>query len=398
MTTSAPASTKRRCACDDRPRVDRSTSCAVHSRPAGWSPSSSSAVDSPPSISVNGSTDPGGRHRGAGRTGDARRGHHRLRLGDGVLAEVEDAGGQHAGGAAVDDALDQVLQRADAAAGDHRHADRVGDRAGQLEVEALLGAVAVHRGQQDLAGAERRGLAPPTATASMPVGVRPPCRYTSKPRPSVRRLASIAHTTALRAELGGDLADQLGPLHGRGVDADLVGAGAQHASARRRPMRMPPPTVNGMKTCSAVRVHDVDHRVATVGRRGDVEEDQLVGALAVVARGQLDRIAGVAEVDEVDALHHAAVGDVEARDDASAPSSAPRVPCQTRIVGHREPTFVQRLAGDDPGDARHARQRGDVGQRRHAAAGDDGDVGGRCGGGQAVDVGAVRACRRGRCR
>ena len=51
-----------------------------------------------------------------------------------------------------------------------------------------------------------------------------------------------------------------------------------------------------------------------VGRRGDVEEHQLVGAFGVVARRELDRIAGVADLDEAHALHDAARVDVEARD------------------------------------------------------------------------------------
>ena len=79
--------------------------------------------------------------------------------------------------------------------------------------------------------------------------------------------------------------------------------------------RMPPPTVKGMNTSSAVRASHLDHRVAAVARRRDVEEHQLVGAFGVVAGGQLHRVAGVAQADEVDALDDAAVGDVEARDD-----------------------------------------------------------------------------------
>ena len=51
-------------------------------------------------------------------------------------------------------------------------------------------------------------------------------------------------------------------------------------------------------------------------RGGDVEEDQLVGALGVVALGQLDRIAGVAQADEVRALDDSPRVDVEAGDDA----------------------------------------------------------------------------------
>ena len=48
---------------------------------------------------------------------------------------------------------------------------------------------------------------------------------------------------------------------------------------------------------------------------GDVEEDQLVGPLGVIPRRDLDRIARVAEVEEVRPLDHPAMVDVEARDD-----------------------------------------------------------------------------------
>ncbi len=73
---------------------------------------------------------------------------------------------------AVADALDQMVERADAAGGDDRHAHRVGDGAGQRDVVAGLGAVAVHRGEQDLAGAAIDRPLRANATASMPVGVR----------------------------------------------------------------------------------------------------------------------------------------------------------------------------------------------------------------------------------
>ena len=75
--------------------------------------------------------------------------------------------------------------------------------------------------------------------------------------------------------------------------------------------------VNGMNTSLGRAPRHVDHRVALIARRRDVEEDELVGSLGVVAGRQLDRIAGVAEVDEVDALHHPTGVDVEARDDPS---------------------------------------------------------------------------------
>jgi hypothetical protein len=52
-----------------------------------------------------------------------------------------------------------------------------------------------------------------------------------------------------------------------------------------------------------------------VGRR-DVEEDQLVGALAVIVSRELDRVAGIADIDEFNTLDHTSAVDIQARDHA----------------------------------------------------------------------------------
>ena len=62
---------------------------------------------------------------------------------------------------------------------------------------------------------------------------------------------------------------------------------------------------------------DVDHRPAAVAAGGDIEENEFVGPFGVVEGGQLDRVAGVAEIDELDAFDDAAIGHVEAGNDAS---------------------------------------------------------------------------------
>ena len=106
---------------------------------------------------------------------------------------------------------------------------------------------------------------------------------------------------------------RLGPLERRGVDRDLVCAGAQqhlgvrhlaHAAADgerdREPFRDAP--------------HKLHERPALLERRGDVEEHELIRARIGVGATQLHRIADLAEVDEVDALDDAAARDVEARD------------------------------------------------------------------------------------
>ena len=119
----------------------------------------------------------------------------------------------------------------------------------------------------------------------------------------------------LRAELVAEFGDQFGPAHGGGVDGDLVGAGEQDA-ARVGHRADAAADRQRDEDLAGGAGHHVGHDLAGVAGGGDVEEDQFVGAVAVVAVGQFDGIAGIAQVDEVDAFDDAAAGDVEARDDA----------------------------------------------------------------------------------
>jgi hypothetical protein len=146
------------------------------------------------------------------------------------------------------------------------------------------------------------------ATASRPVGVR-------RIAGALDLLGVDRQHHALRAELLGELVEQLRPRDRGRVHAHLVGPGvedglgvadgADPAADRERDEDV----VGGAP-------RELDDRVALLVRGRDVEEHELVGALGVVALGQLDRIAGVADVDEVRALDDAARVDVEARDHA----------------------------------------------------------------------------------
>ena len=125
----------------------------------------------------------------------------------------------------------------------------------------------------------------------------------------------------LGTEAVGDLADQLGPGDGRGVDADLVRAAAQQA-------------VDVLDRADAATDGQRDEDLLSgagddviggrsIGTaRGDVEEGQLVGSLSPVASRELDRVTGVAEVLEVDALDDAAGVDVETGDDTNGEGHA----------------------------------------------------------------------------
>ena len=109
--------------------------------------------------------------------------------------------------------------------------------------------------------------------------------------------------------------DEIAVAHGGGHDRDLVGAGEQqradvvqraHAAAHRQrheaDIRRAP--------------HDVEQDGALLMARGDVEEAELVRARRVIEHRLLDRIARIAQIDEIDALDDAPVLHVEAGNDA----------------------------------------------------------------------------------
>jgi hypothetical protein len=107
----------------------------------------------------------------------------------------------------------------------------------------------------------------------------------------------------------------LGVIHRGGIDADLVGTGIEQAA---HVIDGAHATTDG-KRDEDLLGHLLDHvqdDVAVVGAGGDVEEGDLVGALFVVAAGDLHRITGVPQFDEIDALDDTAGTDVEAGNDA----------------------------------------------------------------------------------
>ena len=226
---------------------------------------------------------------------------------------MEDARRQHGVGAACGHALGQMLERADTATGDHRDAHRVGDRTREREIETALGAVAVHAGEQDLARTERRDLARPLDGVES--GVVAPAVSEDLPLAGRGLLGVDRHHDALAADLARGVMDQLRVVDRRGVHADLVGTGVEqpahvldHAHA----------AADG-KRDEHLFSHLFDHvqdDVAIVGAGGDVEEGDLVCTLLVVAAGDLHRVAGIAQLDEIDALDHAPGLHVQAGDDA----------------------------------------------------------------------------------
>src|SRR5262245_44125539 len=143
-----------------------------------------------------------------------------------------------------------------------------------------------------------------------PVEVDLPARRRSAASFSVNR-----NDYALRAETLGAFADQVRVLHGGGVDRDLIRAGLQN---RANVVYGADAAAHGERDEDAVghAADHVGHDLAPVGRGRDVQEDQLVGALAVVSRALFDRVPGVDQVNEADAFDHATTVDVETWNDS----------------------------------------------------------------------------------
>ena len=237
----------------------------------------------------------------------------RLGLADRELAEVEDRRREHGVGAGAH-AAQEMIERTDAARRDHGHGHAARHLARQLEIVALARAVAVHARQQDLSGAQARGLLGPgegVTAGGRATAVREdlPAAVAGAP------LGVDGDNDRLRAEAIGGARDHARIGQRRGVERDLVGAGFEqhayvldgtHAAADRQ----------WHEDALGGGPHDVEPDRALLVRRGDVEEADLVGAGGVVGRGRFGRIAGVAQIDEAHALDDAPVLDVEAGDDA----------------------------------------------------------------------------------
>ena len=152
----------------------------------------------------------------------------------------------------------------------------------------------------------------------MPVGLRPPWVKISQRfgSPGLRNFLGVDRDhDALVAEFFRRLLDEVAARHRRGVDRHLVGAGRQQ---RADVLDGAHAAADGERHEAGFRgaPHHIEHDAAVLVARGDVEEGELVGAGFVIGDGRFDRIAGVAQVDEIDAFDDSAVFDVEAGNDA----------------------------------------------------------------------------------
>jgi hypothetical protein len=127
----------------------------------------------------------------------------------------------------------------------------------------------------------------------------------------------------------GRLAHEVRALHGFGIDRHLVRTGQQqlaHVFKRADAAA----DSKWHKALLGRPRDDIEQRIAVLDTSSDVEEAKFVGAFAVVDLRRLDRIAGIDEVYEIDALHDTSVLHIEAGNDAG-------------LKHHRPPGAASRL-------------------------------------------------------
>ena len=122
---------------------------------------------------------------------------------------------------------------------------------------------------------------------------------------SVAALGVDGDDHRLRAEAFGHLGDQLGSAYGRRVHGDLVGPGLkEHGGIGQRAHSAA--DGEGDEQLARGAAHGVDQDGPRLVRRGDVEQHDFIGAAFGVAVRQLRRIAGIAQIEKLHALDHAA--------------------------------------------------------------------------------------------
>ena len=142
---------------------------------------------------------------------------------------------------------------------------------------------------------------------------------------------------ALRAEFLGRLAHEIRVGDGGGVDRHLVGTGQQqlaHIFHRAHT------AADSQRHEAALRraAHHVDERTALFVAGRDVEEAELIRARRVIGGGGLDRVARIAQVNEIDALDDAAVLHVQAGNDTGLEAHAASFRTASASAGSRRPS------------------------------------------------------------
>ena len=208
-----------------------------------------------------------------------------------------------------------MLQVAAAAGCNNRNADCLRNHIRQIQLKTGLGAVLIHRGQQNFTCTQFINfLCPSNGVQSCRLSAACDIDFVA-----ARALFQVRAGTrvnrnndALAAEFLCSLCNQLLIGNSGGIDGNLICASAQqlfkivtgaNAAADSQ--------WNKHLLCRAA--HNVRDGLPVLIGRCDVQKNNLICTLLRIKRRKLYRITGVAQVDKIDTLDHAAVIDIETR-------------------------------------------------------------------------------------
>ena len=230
-----------------------------------------------------------------------------------VFREMKDRRCERRIRAAARENIEKMVERAGPAGGDDRNRNRRRDGCCHLAVEAGARAVAVHRRQQNLAGAARFRFTRPLDRITIRGGGSAARENSKAPIRCPFRIDG--HDDGLAAVSIGQTGHERRVGQSRTVEADLVSPSVDRC---RGIIRASNAAADGERDeqLTRDRADRVCECTAALERRRDVEDHELVDPFDVVTPGEGRGISGVTKSLELHALDHGAIADIEAGDDS----------------------------------------------------------------------------------
>ena len=259
---------------------------------------------------------------------------------DRVFAVMENTGGQYRVGFSFGECFVQMFLSPGSPAGDDGNRHRFRHRPRDFDVVPILSAVRIHGGEYNFSRAESfdffrpfDGLQTRGNTATVDMYIPELLAILVDP------FGIDVDDDALAAEPQGGFANKIGIVDRRGVDRDLVTTGIQQPANIFEGANS---TTDGERHEDHVRcpAHDIEDDIPLLVAGGDVEKNEFVGPFLLVPLSDVDGIARIPQVDEIDPFDDPSGVDVETGNDAftqhDEKSSSWRLPARRgRIEHHR---------------------------------------------------------------
>src|SRR3989344_1451436 len=225
---------------------------------------------------------------------------------------VEEAGDQRGICLPFSQGRAHVFERARAPRGDDRNIHRIGNFLQKLDVVSVFRPVFVHRGEEYFARSALFSLPRPCDNLQRSLFA---AAFQEHFVCTVFLFRVYRNDDALLPEGARGIADEVGILHGGGIERDFV-----CPKLKQSPYLLDgadaPAYREWNEDLLCHRRGDVEYRLAPFLGWTDIEKNNVIRALFGILFAERHRITDHLQVDERDTLDHLAVLDVEARNDA----------------------------------------------------------------------------------